>query len=133
MNPNNKANQSSMFFTIFSKRVLLALMLVGGCLTGWGQAVIMNGDYFLTHNEAGDAVNTEATDTFNPSTCLWDYASNDYIRTANSSGTVITGNHYLQYTSLSLGSDWGNWTSASNNNRIYNSTTSWLIITSLKN
>ena len=101
----------------------MALMSLFALLTGaqlaWGQAVIMNGNYFLTHNEAGTTVNAAATTTFNPATCLWDYASRDYIRTANSDGEAInSNNNYLQYTSISLGSDWGNWYRGNNNENI---------------
>lgn len=101
----------------------MALMSLFALLTGaqlaWGQAVIMNGNYFLTHNEAGTTVNAAATTTFNPATCLWDYARRDYIRTANSDGEAInSNNNYLQYTSISLGSDWGNWYRGNNNENI---------------
>ena len=94
------------------KYLLMAALLLAGVITAHGQAVIMNGDYYLTHNEAGTTVNTEATTTFNPATCLWAFAQNDYIRTANSNGNAINiNNNYLQYTSLSLGADFGNWLS----------------------
>ena len=91
-------------------RLAALLLVMIGAQSVWGQAVIMNGDYFLTHNEAGTSVNTAATTTFNPTTCLWAYASRDYIRTADSNGNAINNNNnYLQYTSLSLGIDWGDW------------------------
>ena len=95
--------------------LLLAAMLLGG-VPAMGQVVIMNGNYFLTHNEAGTSVNSAATTSFNPNTCLWAFAQDDYVRTANSSGTAISNdNNYLQYTSLSLGTDWGNWYRARSN------------------
>lgn len=91
--------------------------------TVWGQAVIMNGDYFLTHNEAGTAVNVTATTTFNPSTCLWVFNQDDYIRTANSNGVAINNNNnYLQYSSLTLGGNGFNWYCARNNTEVYHRT-----------
>lgn len=90
----------------FRLAAILLLMMSGS--VAWGQAVIMNGDYYLTHNEAGTTVNATATTTFNPATCLWAYARRDYIRTANSRGTVINNNNnnYLQNsTTVSLGND----------------------------
>ena len=75
----------------------MALMSLFALLTGaqlaWGQAVIMNGNYFLTHNEEGTAVNAAATTTFNPNTCLW-YVNNRYIQTANSNGDYFDGSQY---------------------------------------
>ncbi|MBO7488956.1 MAG: chitobiase/beta-hexosaminidase C-terminal domain-containing protein [Bacteroidales bacterium] len=107
-------------------RLMLLATLMCCVMTAQGQAVIMNGDYYLTHNEAGTTVNTEATTTFNPATCLWVYASRDYIRTANSAGTAIANNNnYLQYASLSLGSDWGNWYRGNNNENIYHRVLNW--------
>lgn len=84
--------------------LLLAAMLLAGTLTAQGQAVIMNGNYYLTHNEAGTSVNTAATNTFNPATCLWNI-NNQYIRTADSNGNAFDGNNYLQASqnSVSLG------------------------------
>ena len=103
---------------------LTLLFFAGG--PAWGQAVIMNGNYFLTHNEAGTSVNSAATTSFNPATCLWVYASRDYIRTANSEGNAIANNNnYLQYSSLSLGSDWGNWYRGNNNEDIYYREYNW--------
>ena len=102
--------------------ILTAMLLLGG-MTAKAQAVIMNGNYFLTHDEAGTDINTTATNEFDPATCLWVYASRDYIRTANSEGNAINNNNnYLQYTSLSLGTDWGNWYRGGNNEYIYNRT-----------
>lgn len=101
------------------RSVIMLVTLLSGWMSAQGQAVIMNGNYYLTHNEAGTTVNTAATTTFNPATCLWAYASRDYIRTANSSGEAINNNNnYLQYTSLSLGTDWGNWYRGDNNEAI---------------
>lgn len=106
-----------------STKFLFTLALLQMGATVWGQAVIMNGDYFLTHNEAGTAVNATATTTFNPSTCLWAYARRDYIRTANSSGEAINNNNnYLQYDELSLGTDWGSWYRGDDNESIYHRT-----------
>lgn len=106
-----------------STKFLFTLALLQMEATVWGQAVIMNGDYFLTHNEAGTAVNATATTTFNPSTCLWAYASRDYIRTADSNGNAINNNNnYLQYDELSLGTDWGNWYRGDDNEAIYHRT-----------
>ena len=103
------------------KYLLMAALMLGGVITAQGQgAVIMSGDYYLTHNDAGTTVNTAATNTFNPATCLWAYARRDYIRTANSSGEAINNNNnYLQYTSVSLGTDWGNWRRGDNEEGIY--------------
>ncbi len=107
----------------FVRYMIMLLLLLAGVMTAQGQAVIMNGNYFLTHNEAGTTVNTAATTTFNPATCLWAYASRDYIRTANSSGAAINNNNnYLQYTSLSLGTDWGNWYRGGDEEYIYHRT-----------
>ena len=119
----NQRYASTRKSNITPKRLLLILALIVGCLPVMGQAVIMNGNYFLTHNDAGTTVNTAATTTFNPATCLWDYASRDYIRTANSSGEAINNNNnYLQYTSLSLGTDWGNWYRGGDEEYIYHRT-----------
>ena len=108
----------------FLLRGTALLMVLGSVMPANGQAVIMNGNYFLTHNEAGTSVETTATDDFNPTTCLWVFAQDDYIRTANSNGTAITtiSNNYLQYTSLSLGTDWGNWYRARSDGYIYHRT-----------
>lgn len=96
---------------------MMAAMMAA--LPAMGQAVIMNGNYYLTHNEDGTSINTTATTTFNPATCLWAYARRDYIRTANSSGEAINNNNnYLQYTSVSLGTDWGDWYRGNNNEAI---------------
>ena len=86
---------------LLTKCITLLLLLTTG-MTAMGQAVIMNGNYFLTHSEDGTSVNSEATTSFNPATCLWAYARRDYIRTANSNGQAITttDNNYLQYSSL---------------------------------
>ena len=103
-----------------STKFLFTLALLQMGATVWGQAVIMNGDYFLTHNEAGTAVNATATTTFNPSTCLWAYARRDYIRTADSNGNAINNNNnYLQYDELSLGTDWGSWRRGDNEEGIH--------------
>ena len=91
------------------------------------QSVIMNGNYFLTHNEAGDQINATATQTFNPSTCLW-YVNNKTIRTAGSDGNAFEGNNYIQRNSFSLGSS-SEWTRATNNNTVYYSTSSWFSTT----
>ena len=119
MKINDMIRQHTMLRRISTKFLFtLALLQMGA--TVWGQAVIMNGNYFLTHNEAGTAVNATATTTFNPSTCLWAYASRDYIRTANSSGEAINNNNnYLQYDELSLGTDWGNWRRGDNEEGIH--------------
>ena len=125
MKINDMGKQHTMLRRISTKFLFtLALLQMGA--TVWGQAVIMNGDYFLTHNEAGTAVNATATTTFNPSTCLWVYASRDYIRTADSNGNAINNNNnYLQYDELSLGTDWGNWYRGDDNESIYHRTESW--------
>ncbi len=105
------------------RSILFVAFLLGASLPARGQAVIMNGDYYLTHNEAGTTVNATATTTFNPATCLWDYARRDYIRTANSSGEAINNNNnYLQYDELSLGTDWGNWYRGNDEEYIYHRT-----------
>ena len=105
------------------RSVIMMTVLLCAALPANGQAVIMNGNYYLTHNEAGTSVNSAATNTFNPATCLWAYASRDYIRTANSSGAAINNNNnYLQYTSLSLGTDWGNWYRGGDEEYIYHRT-----------
>lgn len=106
-----------------STKFLFTLALLQMGATVWGQAVIMNGNYFLTHNEAGTAVNATATTTFNPNTCLW-YVNNRYIQTADSNGDNFDGNSYLQRTSLSIGGS-SRWTQASNGNTIYYSTGGW--------
>ena len=93
--------------------VLLAVLLAAGTLTAAAQSVIMSGNYYLTHNAAGTTVNTAATTTFNPATCLW-YVNNRRIRTADINGDYIDGNTYLQYTSLTLGTS-VQWNRAQNN------------------
>ena len=110
----------------FSRKAVLILsllMTVVGAQNIWGQSVIMNGNYFLTHNEAGTSVNAAATTTFNPNTCLW-YVNNRYIQTADSNGDSFGDNSYLQRTSLSIGGS-SRWTQASNGNAIYYSTGGW--------
>ena len=104
------------------RHALLAVMMFGAG-GAQAQSVIMNGNYYLTHNEAGTAVNTAATTTFNPATCLW-YVNNSYIQTANSNGTAFSGNTYLQGTSLTIG-EASQWTQASNGNTVYYSTGGW--------
>jgi hypothetical protein len=99
------------------QRLLLLVALLFATTTAWGQSVIMNGDYFLTHNEAGTNVNATATTTFNPTTCLW-YVDNQYIQTANSAGEAFAGNSYLQRTSLLIGGA-SRWSQASDNNAVY--------------
>lgn len=98
--------------------VLAVMLIIGGTATG--QSVIMNGNYFLTHNEDGTTVNTTATTTFNPATCLWVFAEDNYIRTANSAGQAITStnNNYLQYTSVTLGTEGFDWYRARNNTAV---------------
>ena len=122
MKINDMIRQHTMLRRISTKFLFtLALLQMGA--TVWGQAVIMNGNYFLTHNEAGTAVNATATTTFNPSTCLWVFNQDDYIRTADSNGNAINNNNnYLQYDELSLGTDWGNWYSGDDNEVIYHRT-----------
>ena len=102
---------------------LLAMMMLGAG-GAQAQSVIMNGNYFLTHNEAGTAVNPTATTTFNPATCLWVFAQDNYIRTANSSGAAITStnNNYLQYSSLALGVNNFNWYNATAGSEVYHRT-----------
>ncbi len=103
--------------------MILGVLAICTHLSILAQSVIMNGNYFLTHNEAGTSVNTAATTTFNPATCLWVFAEDDYIRTADSDGNAINRNdNYLQYTSLSLGTDWGNWYNAADGNSVYHRT-----------
>ena len=127
MKINDMIKQHTMLRRISTKFLFtLALLQMGA--TVWGQAVIMNGNYFLTHNEAGTAVNATATTTFNPSTCLWVFNQDDYIRTANSNGVAINNNNnYLQYSSLTLGGNGFNWYSARNNTDVYHRTgySSW--------
>ena len=122
MKINDMGKQHTMLRRISTKFLFtLALLQMGA--TVWGQAVIMNGDYFLTHNEAGTAVNATATTTFNPSTCLWVFNEDDYIRTANSNGVAINNNNnYLQYSSLTLGGNGFNWYCARNNTDVYHRT-----------
>lgn len=122
MKINDMIRQHTMLRRISTKFLFtLALLQMGA--TVWGQAVIMNGDYFLTHNEAGTAVNVTATTTFNPSTCLWVFNQDDYIRTANSNGVAINNNNnYLQYSSLTLGGNGFNWYCARNNTEVYHRT-----------
>jgi len=98
--------------------VLTGMLLLCG-VSAKAQAVIMYNGYYLTHNAAGTSVNTAATNSFNPETCLWVFAQDDYIRTANSSGTAINvNNNYLQYTGITLGADGFNWYRARNNNAV---------------
>lgn len=83
----------------------------------------MSGDYFLTHDVEGTSVNAEGTTNFDPATCLWQFAQDDYIRPADNNGDAITSNNnYLQYTSLTLGYNGFDWYSARNNENIYHRT-----------
>jgi hypothetical protein len=121
-------NKKIFFRHALLRATLLTLLLVMGVTEMNGQAVIMRGDYFLTHNQAGTTVNTTATTTFNPATCLWVFAQDDYIRTADSSGNAITStsNNYLQYTSVTLGGNGFNWYNATNNSSVYHRTGTWM-------
>ena len=96
--------------------ILLAVMVLGG-MTVRAQSVIMNGNYYLTHNEAGNSVSSTATTSFDPNTCLW-YVNNRYIRTANSNGESLGDNNYLQNTSLSIGGS-SQWYQAADGNTVY--------------
>ena len=102
---------------------LLVTLLMTFALGARAQSVIMSGDYFLTHNVEGTSVNTAGTTTFNPATCLWQFAQDNYIRPSDNNGDAIaTNNNYLQYTSLTLGNDGFNWYRARNNESIYHRT-----------
>lgn len=59
---------------------LLVILLMTFALGAKAQSVIMSGDYFLTHNVEGTSVNAAGTTTFNPATCLWQFAQDNYIR-----------------------------------------------------
>ena len=102
---------------------LLVTLLMTFALGARAQSVIMSGDYFLTHNVEGTSVNAAGTTTFNPATCLWQFAQDNYIRPSDNNGDAIaTNNNYLQYTSLTLGNDGFNWYRARNNESIYHRT-----------
>ena len=119
---NKRYMKWNQFHTLLLNTAVLLLLFLGS--TGaWAQAVIMNGNYYLTHNAAGTAVNTTATTTFDPATCLWDYSANNYIRPANNNGAAINANNnYLQYSSLTLGNNNFNWYNASNGSEVYHRT-----------
>ena len=122
--------KTSSQFLRFCSQAIFVLALLMTSISAWGQAVIMNGNYFLTHNEAGNAVNSAVTSTFNPATCLW-YINNRYIRTADSDGNSIGGNNnYLQasQSGLSLGSS-SQWQQAEINQNLISQQTGWLRIT----
>lgn len=90
------------------------LLLLIATLPVHSQSVIMSGDNFLTHNEAGTSVSATATTTFNPNTCIWNITDRR-IRTANSSGTAFNANNnYLQTVSISLGRS-TQWNTAASN------------------
>ena len=109
------------------KTLLLTGMLLLCGVSAKAQAVIMYNSYYLTHDIAGTSVNPAATNSFNPETCLWVYAQNNYIRTANSSGTAITANNnYLQYTGITLGANGFDWYNAQNNSNVYHRTGGFL-------
>lgn len=91
------------------------LLLLIATLPVHSQSVIMSGDNFLTHNEAGTSVSATATTTFNPNTCIW-IITDRRIRTANSSGTAFNANNnYLQTGSISLGRSTTQWNTAASN------------------
>ena len=46
----------------FVRYLMILALLFGAGSAAWAQAVIMNGNYYLTHNEAGTTVNTAAQD-----------------------------------------------------------------------
>ena len=119
----NKDARMSRGFVPHLRHALVAVMMLGA-VGAKAQSVIMNGNYFLTHNEAGTAVNTAATTTFNPATCLWVFVQDNYIRTADSNGDAITStnNNYLQYTSLTLGGNGFNWYNATEGTEVYHRT-----------
>ena len=119
---NKRYTKWNQFHTLLLNTAVLLLLFLGS--TGaWAQAVIMNGNYYLTHNTAGTAVNATATTTFNPATCLWYYSENNYIRPANNNGAAINANNnYLQYSSLTLGNNNFDWYNASNGSTVYHVT-----------
>lgn len=93
------------------------LLLLIATLPVHSQSVIMSGDNFLTHNEAGTSVSATATTVFNPNTCFWSISNDRRIRPANSSGSVINvNNNYLQTRqgAISLGGTAQWYTAASN-------------------
>ena len=119
---NKRYTKWNQFHTLLLNTAVLLLLFLGS--TGArAQAVIMNGNYYLTHNTAGTAVNATATTTFNPATCLWYYSENNYIRPANNNGAAINANNnYLQYSSLTLGNNNFDWYNASNGSTVYHVT-----------
>lgn len=119
----NSASSSSRISNFTKRFAVLTLLLLTVVLGARAQSVIMSGDYFLTHNIEGTSVNAAGTTTFNPATCLWQFAQDNYIRPADNNGSAITSNNnYLQYTSLTLGNDGFNWYRARSNENIYHRT-----------
>ena len=119
----NGSHAAHNVYSPLRRLTLLVTLLMTFALGARAQAVIMSGDYFLTHNDDGTSVNVTGTTTFNPATCLWQFAQDNYIRTADNNGDAITSNNnYLQYTSLALGNDGFNWYRARNNENIYHRT-----------
>ena len=109
--------------TLMKRITVLLALILSFALGARAQSVIMSGDYFLTHNVEGTSVNAAGTTTFNPATCLWQFAQDNYIRPSDNNGDAITSNNnYLQYTSLTLGNDGFNWYRARNNESIYHRT-----------
>ncbi len=109
--------------TLMKRITVLLALIVSFAFGARAQSVIMSGDYFLTHNVEGTSVIATGTTTFNPATCLWQFAQNDYIRPADNNGSAITSNNnYLQYTSLTLGNNGFDWYSARYNQNIYHRT-----------
>ena len=119
----NGSHAAHSVYSPLRRLTLLVTLLMTFALGARAQSVIMSGNNYLTHNEAGTSVNATATTTFNPSTCLWFFEQDNYIRTADKNGDAITANNnYLQYTSLTLGNDGFNWYRARNNQNIYHRT-----------
>lgn len=88
-------------------------MTIFATLPTMAQSVIMSGNYYLVHNDAGTSVSTTATDEFNPSTCIW-YINNRTIRPADVNGTAINvNNNYLRTGGITLGAS-QQWTTAQN-------------------
>ncbi len=119
---------------MISKRYFLVLFLALAGMTAKGQTVIMNGDYYLTHNDTGTTVSTTAATGFNPNTCIWNI-NDRRIRTADSNGSVFDlTNNYLQTGSVSLGNS-VQWRTAANggnleatrNNYLNRNNTTWRI------
>lgn len=96
------------------------LLFLIATLPAQSQVVIMNGNTFLAHNDAGDGfTNPNATTTFNPKTCLW-VVNNSQIRCADENGNG-KGRYLRTNTPINLDNNASTWGSVTDGTISYTS------------